>query len=71
MSDKIPAINKTLVDTMNDTDIQIDSSSPNKAPYANKWGDIDDELAFDNNLLNPFDIQKKKMNAAMEGMSAK
>jgi hypothetical protein len=67
-------VNQTITSEINqtDTEIQIDSSSPpNKAKYAYKWGEVDDNLAFDNeNLLNPFEIQKKKINAAIEGMSA-
>ena len=78
---KIAAINQTMVDqSMVDQstievdkvdEIQIDSSSPpKKAPYANKWGKLDDDLAFDSNHLNPNDIQKKKISAAMDSMSS-
>ena len=68
-------VNQTMVSDINQTDIdiQIDSSSapPKKAAYAYKWGQVDDNMAFDSeNLLNPFEIQKNKINAAIEGMSA-
>ena len=79
---KIAAINQTMVDqSMVDQsaievekvdEIHIDSSSPpKKAPYASKWGKVDDDLAFDsNNLLNPNDIQKKKISASIKSMSS-
>lgn len=73
--DKIPAINQTMVDQsmvdQTEDEIQIDSSSqPQKAPYASKWGKFDDDLAFDSDKLNPNDIQKKKVSAAIDGMSS-
>ena len=72
-----PAINATMVDqTMDQTvdeGMQIDSSSPQKAPYAEKWSEpfkwgATDDMVFD--TLNPDDLKKKQFNEKIEGMSA-